>query len=74
MSIGLDVKYTMFVVYISGEPCKGGVSIPGSYCGMGGQPCPVDSYCDIHPADAYAVCCISENEREYCDQTSFYDM
>ena len=37
--------------------CNGSVMLPESNCGRGGSPCPRGYYCDIHPADRWAVCC-----------------
>ncbi|XP_078584278.1 uncharacterized protein LOC144866627 [Branchiostoma floridae x Branchiostoma japonicum] len=39
----------------SGDPF-----LPNYYCGRGGQRCPPGYYCEIEPADAWAVCCPSE--------------
>ena len=39
-------------------PCGGMTSpVKGSNCGRGGQSCDDGFYCDIHPSDAWAVCC-----------------
>ena len=39
----------------------GGTASPviGSQCGRGGTPCGDGYYCDVHPTDAWAVCCPS---------------
>ena len=48
------------------EPCsrRGGEEI-GIGCGFGGGPCPGESYCDIHPLDAFATCCCN-NPAAFC--------
>ena len=42
------------------EQCGGTASpVIGSQCGRGGTPCGDGYYCDVHPTDAWAVCCPS---------------
>ncbi|KAL4222734.1 hypothetical protein ACF0H5_018775 [Mactra antiquata] len=43
------------------NPCRYGQPRSGLYCGLGGQPCPTNYYCEISPIDAYALCC-----PDYC--------
>ena len=37
--------------------CPYGSPVPGSNCGRGGQECDLGFYCNIDPADRFAVCC-----------------
>ena len=49
------------------KPCsrRGGKPLSAS-CGRGSpRPCPGVSYCDIHPTDAFAVCCCNDTAA-YC--------
>ncbi|XP_066269245.1 uncharacterized protein [Branchiostoma lanceolatum] len=39
----------------SGDPF-----LPGWFCGRGGERCPAGYYCEIEPADRWAVCCPQE--------------
>ena len=50
--------------YIAVDPCEFGAPLTDNdenelFCGRGPNrvECPEGSYCEIHPADIYAVCC-----------------
>ncbi|ESP02596.1 hypothetical protein LOTGIDRAFT_171918 [Lottia gigantea] len=52
-------------------PCDGASPLQNKdgknlYCGRGGERCPDNSYCEIHPTDLYAVCC-SKCSPVLCD-------
>ena len=53
------------------RPCsrRGGRPLK-AFCGLGSsKPCPGSSYCDIHPVDAFAVCCCNDTAATCPDCT-----
>ena len=67
------MKYSEF---ISDTRCGSGIAIKDAFCGRGQNTitCPPGSFCNIHPADRYAICCVNAPTSQPTNKSTYADI